>query len=77
VDHERDGTGFEDQPQILSAAVSSRDSFARELSGEIRCAQKVPPDRAGVQDVDRIDRSSYNVPFESAANYLDLGKFRH
>ena len=73
VDHERDGTGLEDQPQVLSAAVSSRNSLAGELSGQIRCAQKMPPDRTGVQDVDRIDRSSDNVPFESAANYLDLG----
>jgi hypothetical protein len=73
VDHERDGTGLEDQPQVLSAAVSSRNSLAGELSGQIRCAQKMSPDRTGVQDVDRIDRSSDNVPFESAANYLDLG----
>jgi hypothetical protein len=71
--HEGDRAGFEDQPQILAPTVCARDAFAGELPGEIGRSGEVPPDRPGVENVDRIDRRPHDVAFESAPDHLDFG----
>lgn len=61
MNHQSDTGRLENQPQILAATLCRSDGLPGELADQVLGTENVAPDRAGMEDLDGLDRRTYSM----------------